>query len=174
VTDRAPHVVVLCTGNAARSVMAGAMLAAKAPHVQVTTAGTHVIEGQPMSVRTRDAMAGLGFEDKTHRSTQITAAELASADIVVAMAREHVLWMRRQHPEAAGKTATIKRLIRDLPGTDGALHDRLAELGLANVELEEWEDVEDPAGGHAEVFHACARELLELVEEFATHLPAGS
>jgi protein-tyrosine-phosphatase len=38
------------------------------------------------------------------------------------------------------------------------------------VELELWEDVEDPAGGDAPVFQACAREVLDLVEQLATHL----
>jgi len=49
-------VVFLCTGNAARSVMGGAALAAHLPDWHVTTAGTLVVEGQPMSWRTKAAL----------------------------------------------------------------------------------------------------------------------
>ncbi len=53
------QILTLCTGNAARSVMAGAMLGAAG--LAVVTSGTHVVDGQPMSRRTRDALASLGF-----------------------------------------------------------------------------------------------------------------
>ena len=52
--------VFLCTGNAARSVMAGAALAALLPDRPVRTAGTLVVEGQPMSWRTRAALESVG------------------------------------------------------------------------------------------------------------------
>jgi hypothetical protein len=43
-------------------------------------------------------------------------------------------------------------------------------LGLADVELERWEDVDDPAGGELDTFIECARELLHLVNDLAPRL----
>src|SRR5436305_13785253 len=106
--DQVPHVVFLCTGNAARSVMAGAMLAAKAEGGKITTAGTHVIEGQPISWRTRDAMAEVGVAAVGHRSRQSHRHDL-EADVIVAIAREHVLWTRREHPGAPTHRTTLRR-----------------------------------------------------------------
>ena len=165
-----PHIVFLCTGNAARSVMAGAMLAMQLEDIRITTAGTHVIEGHPMSWRTRDAMLECGVVPVAgHRSRQLREHDL-EADLIVGLAREHVAYVRRVHPEAAAHTATLRRLVNDLPHSPGPLTERVAALRLADVELEPWEDVEDPAGGDLDVFIACARELVHLITELAPRL----
>jgi protein-tyrosine-phosphatase len=137
------------------------------PEARVTTAGTLVVDGQPMSWRTRAALEGVGLAIPDHRSRQAGPGDLARADLVVALAPEHVQWVRRTHPEAAARTATLHRLVRDLPADPRPLPERVVSLGLAAAQLGDWEEVVDPGGGDAEDFLACAREIVELVDRLA-------
>jgi protein-tyrosine-phosphatase len=164
-------VLIVCTGNAARSVMAGLMLEDRAQAAGVplhlTTAGTHALAGQPASWRTREALAQVAVMEQHmavshHRSAQLEAGHLEQADLVVGMETDHVRYIRRIHPKAAWRTATLRRLSRDLPPGPGSLAERVRGLGLEAVELEPSEDVADPAGGELETYVACARELWEL------------
>jgi protein-tyrosine-phosphatase len=150
--------------------MAGALLEEHVPDAVIVTSGTHVIEGMPMSWRTRDAIEGLGLEVPLHRSRQATVDELDRADLVIALACEHVGWMRRVHPRAAPRTGTLKRLARDLPAGPEPFAERVASLQLETITLEPWEDVIDPAGGDVDVFHETAREIQALIHQLAPRL----
>lgn len=151
--------------------MAGAFFSAAAPGWRVTTAGTHVVDGQPMSWRTRQAMAELGYAAPGHRSHQFSAAD-AGADVIVAFEAAHVRYVRQHHPDASARTGTAIRLVQDLPTDLRPLAQRLAALDLGRVELGEWEDVPDPAGGELADVEACARSVLDLTTKLANLLTA--
>jgi len=172
------HLLTLCTGNAARSVMAAYSLQTLAQMqgltLKVTSAGTHAIDGQPISRRTRAAI--LGIEELStaslghHRSRQLRESDLHGVDLVIAMEADHVRYVRRVHPEFAAKTATFTRLVEELPGGSSPLSARVGALGLGAVSLETEVDVLDPAGCDDETYHACAREVMGLCQELIVRL----
>ena len=163
-------ILILCTGNATRSVIAGAVLAAHLPDVEVVTSGTLSIDGLPMSWRTRAGFEAVGVTPPAHRSRQVQPADLDRATLVIGLAPEHVEWVRREHPSVAPRTATLKRLARDLPADARPLAERVAALDLAAVQLAPWEEVVDPGGGEVEAFIACAQEVVALVDDVADRL----
>jgi protein-tyrosine-phosphatase len=93
------------------------------------------------------------------------------AELIVALAPEHVEWVRRNHPHVAHKTVTLKRLVKHLShDRHTSLAERVAALRAHEVELEPWEEVVDPGGGEVEVFIDCAIEVVALCDELCPRL----
>lgn len=166
------NIVFLCTGNAARSVMAAVIARSRAPELDVRGAGTFSIPGLPMSQRTRTALAAVGLGDPHHRSRQLEHDDTDWADLIVAFEAEHVDYVRRKHPHASAITATMPRLARDLAPDPTPLDQRVARLALHEVDVEAWEEVVDPAGGDEAVFHRCLAEITELMDDLLPKLAA--
>jgi len=87
----------------------------------------------------------------------------------------HLHWMRRNAPEAAPITGSLRRLARDLAALKGgsAGHDlgrRVRALELDALAPEAWEEIVDPGAGEQEDFDRCSDELRLLVAELHRRL----
>ena len=172
-----PVVYLVCTGNAARSPMAAAMLRDLDAdgRIDVRSAGVLALEGHPMSARTRSALARHGLVDHAHRSRQFRSTDAAEADLVVVMEPLHLTWMRRNLPEAAPITGSLHRLVRDLAPPESEsdadhLGRRVRALGLEALEPMPWEELVDPGAGDQLDFDRCSDELRMLVAELHRRL----
>jgi len=123
-----------------------------------------------MSGRTRAALAQHDLADRNHRSHQLTTADVEHADLIIAFAPEHVAYVRRAHPEAAGRTATLHHLVAELPIGDNPLDQRIAALALTDVALDDAAEVVDPAGGDEATFVVCADEIGVLIDALIPRL----
>lgn len=169
--NAAPNVLFVCTGNAARSVMGAALMRAQVPSVHVTSAGTHSIEGLPMSVRTKKALDSVNVADLDHRSSQLDAETGDPAALIVVFEPMHIIWIRRELPQLAARTASLPRLARDLAaGPVGELADRVHALDLAAHSFEPWEEVVDPAGGDLPVFEEAAAQIAGFVADLSARV----
>jgi protein-tyrosine phosphatase len=168
--ESAPAVLFVCTGNAARSVLASAFLAHGTQGMSVESAGTHAFEGMPPGRHVRAVLRDHDVGSVSHRSASLHDSDLARADLVIALATEHVRYVRTHHGAHAARTGTLRRLARDLEPTQEPLAARVARLALDQITLEGWEDVDDPAGADLDTYRRCGREIAALIEQLGPKL----
>ena len=163
-------ILFVCTGNAARSVMAATMMKARAPEHEIKGAGTLSISGLPMSQRTRSALADMGLSDPDHRSHQLEDQDCEWADLIIVFEKQHIDYFTRHHADSLQKTGSLPRLAKKLPSGDSNVGDRVAELCLEKTFFSPWEEVIDPAGGDQEIFNSCAEEISGYISQLALKL----
>lgn len=143
-------VLFVCSGNTCRSPMAEALLAAKMPHLAVSSAGLTTVPGLPASIGAIDAMDAYGLNLDYHRSRQLSSYLLADADLVLCMGQSHKQTIVSALPELAGKVFTLGEFAGDE------------------------QDIADPFGGDAEEYAACAAQIAALVEKAAQRIAEKS
>jgi protein-tyrosine phosphatase len=108
-------ILVVCTGNIARSAMAAALLRARldgrAPHTQVRSAGFVPWPGPPPPAVIA-AMRELDLDVSAHASQPLRTAFVREADLVLGMTRDHVWGVLARDPDADARTFLVEELAR--------------------------------------------------------------
>ncbi|PLS76817.1 MAG: hypothetical protein CYG61_00170 [Actinobacteria bacterium] len=130
-------------------------------------------DGYGATAATVTVLAGMGLDASAHRSRRLSAALLAPADLVLAMAREHAREAVRLDPRSWPRTFTLKELVRRgeergarAPGQ--GFEEWLAKLhaGRSRSDLigdSPDDDVADPIGRGADFYRGTAADLDDLV-----------
>jgi protein-tyrosine phosphatase len=174
-------VVVLCTANVCRSPMAAALLARRLSGLGVAArvrSGGMLRGGDPPLPEVISVMARYGIDITGHRSRVACAADLASASLVLAMARDNLRYAVVTEPGAWPRTFTLRELIRrgervgarppgePFSGWLSRVHAGRKRVALLGDSADD--DVPDPAGGplsaYADVAGLLDRSLTRLAE----------
>lgn len=173
-------VLVLCTANICRSAMTepllSARLAALGAPVPVHSAGISGISAPPPPEAVA-ALAARGHDISGHRGRTVQPGDLAAAELILGMTREHVRHVVVLAPAAWPRTFTLRELVRRgqqagprMPGEplarwlDRAGHGR-DHRDLLGSSAED--DIADPYGGPAQQYELTAALLDQLTRELA-------
>jgi protein-tyrosine phosphatase len=169
------EILLLCTANICRSPMAAGFLARELAGrdipARVRSAGM-LGSDRPPPAEVVTATAGHGLDVTGHRSHLVTAADLARADLILAMAREHLRHAVVVAPDTWPRAFTIRELVRrgdlagrrapgeTLPGWLDRVHDGRSRLALLGDSVQD--DVADPMGSPLASYEQAAAELRQL------------
>lgn len=137
------NVLLVCMANIDRSPMAEILLnkmliADGITGIKVHSRGVAATEGRPMS---EGSQALLLFEDdiiaSNHRSRGLAESDIREADLILAMERAHVRLVADKYPSAANKVFLLSHY----------------------AEVQEFVDIEDPAGQDEDAYYRMKREI---------------
>ncbi len=107
-------VLLVCTGNSCRSVMAEAILKkalkeAGKEYIAVESAGISAIDGMGPTQETIEVLRKAGLDASGIRSRSLTDEMIKKADLILVMAAHHMDDIIHRMPEAASKTHLLKQ-----------------------------------------------------------------
>nr|WP_307802304.1 low molecular weight phosphatase family protein [Cellulomonas fengjieae] len=195
--DEPFRVLVVCTGNICRSPAVERLLAAGlgaayrgrdtagglAPAIEVGSAGTGAMVGQPMTDQMAALVTAQGASADGFQARQLAPGQIRQAGLVLAMTRQHRSRIVELLPAAVRRTFTLRELARlvddidpaTLPGANATTADRLRALvplaaaarGLTAHRPAD-DDVVDPYHGDAALYRKSFGQLLPAVETIVT------
>lgn len=102
---RFTSILVLCSGNICRSVMAERLLCQYLPPIiSVASAGTRALHGHPAENISFAVAAGHGLSLSGHTARRVTPKMLRDSSLILVMEPGHIEHVTSMVPEARGKT----------------------------------------------------------------------
>ena len=178
-------VLFVCTGNICRSPTAEALARrelARYPGVplEVSSAGSHALEGNPAASRSMLAASTRGASLERHFARELTRRRVRSAGLILCMAAEHRPFVLSYDRAAANRTfllATFARVAGQWDWLAGSPAELVA-LAAEHARELDGDDIDDPLGHPTEAYAACAERLDGLVTPviaaLVKALPVGS
>ena len=178
-------VLFVCTGNICRSPTAEALARRElarypgAP-IQLSSAGSHALEGNPAASRSMLAASSRGASMERHFARELTRRRVRAADLILCMAAEHRPFVLSYDRAAANKTFLLASFARiasqwDWLATSPA---DLVTLAAEHAREQPGDDIDDPLGQSSEAYAACAERLDSLITPVIAALvktmPVGS
>jgi len=139
---RYKNILFLCTGNSCRSPMAEGLLKRKMKNKNVTihSAGTHAIEGVSASENSIAVMREDRIDIANHKAQFLNEELVKEADLIFAMAPEHINYVRYSYPKYYDKIYLLKRFGRERENLDD-------------------DTIHDPIGGDKDQYRICFKIL---------------
>ena len=115
------RVLVVCTGNICRSPYIEHLLQGELDQVwgqgrvMVRSAGTHALAGQTIDPGSATALRARGQAAPDFRARHLLVADIAAADLVIAVTREHRSAVVRMSPTALRRTTTLAEVALAAP-----------------------------------------------------------
>jgi low molecular weight protein-tyrosine phosphatase len=163
-------VLFVCTGNICRSPTAEALARRElarypgAP-IQLSSAGSHALEGNPAASRSVLAASTRGASLERHFARELTRRRVRAAGLILCMAAEHRPYVLSYDRTAANRTfllATFARVASQWEWLAGSPAELVA-LAAEHARELDGDDIDDPLGHPAEAYAACAERLDGLV-----------
>jgi protein-tyrosine phosphatase len=163
-------VLFVCTGNICRSPTAEALARrelARYPGVpiQVASAGSHALEGNPAASRSLLAAASRGASLERHFARELTPRRVRAAHLILCMAAEHRPFVLSYDRSAVARTFLLASFARAASQLDGRVGSpaELVALAAGQAREQPGDDIDDPLGQSSEAYAACAERLDTLV-----------